>query len=427
MKRLFVIFLTLSCLLTFSACDNLFGTRIPQATQNGTTVAIPDDEITDIAPSEDDGEESTATPSPEETSAPQESNTTTEPTADPGDEITTPEESVTTAPGDEESTTEDNEEITTPENGEHESTVPEENETTGPLENETTNSDIPNDTPDADVIHTELPMTEYYQYSHLSEKHKAAYDRMRAATLAYENDIDVSDLALVSEDIKLLYEVFVADNPQYFWISPYYGHTTRDDVPQSILLNYTDGTLTDDEKAGITANRATIDARRAEFEQAVAQILALIDPSLSDYEKELFIHDYLTRTVSYDTAAAQAPTVNGTLDNAFFAYGALIDREGVCEAYTEAFQYLCYRVGINAGQVFGEEHVWNVVQIDGEWYQVDVTWDDSVDQYGNSVDGTHTHFNLTSQEMDRIHPIIASPSLRVPECTATEHAYREAE
>ena len=90
------------------------------------------------------------------------------------------------------------------------------------------------------------------------------------------------------------------------------------------------------------------------------------------------IHDYLAGSMKYDKDAEKAPSKNGTLKSALDVYGALIEGKAICEGYTKAFQYLCYLVGINSNQVVGKKHMWNVVKIGGEWYQVDLTWDDTI-------------------------------------------------
>jgi transglutaminase/protease-like cytokinesis protein 3 len=246
---------------------------------------------------------------------------------------------------------------------------------------------------------------------------------MREAAECYQNEIDVSDLGLKVEEIYSLFEWFVSDNPQYFWIAPTYGAISKGDSLIKICLEYTDGVNSDNGDS--VADRAVIAARRAVFDARADEILATIDPALSDYEKELLIHDYLTKSIHYATAVANDPYANGATESAFCAYGALIDGYAVCEGYTEAFQYLCYRVGINASQVLGYGHVWNVVQIGGEWYQIDVTWDDPINQFGTDGDGRHTFFNLTSAEMYAAHPRTEESALFVPDCTATEYAYQK--
>ena len=70
----------------------------------------------------------------------------------------------------------------------------------------------------------------------------------------------------------------------------------------------------------------------------------------------------------------------------------------------------------------GENHGWNIVQCGGDWYQVDVTWGDPVDE--NGAPGTsldYTYFMLTDEEMYRDH--VLDSSLPVPACTATAYNY----
>ncbi len=90
------------------------------------------------------------------------------------------------------------------------------------------------------------------------------------------------------------------------------------------------------------------------------------------------IHDTLAARLSYDY---------GFADTSFDAYGALMTGKAVCEGYSEAFKLLCDREGIpcilvvgsgtTTGVATGENHMWNAVRMeDGQWYGVDVTWDD---------------------------------------------------
>ena len=269
--------------------------------------------------------------------------------------------------------------------------------------------------------HISLKMAEYYQYSFLTDVEKEAYRRIRVAVLSYDSVVEVSELNLSMFRKQQIVECFLADNPQYFWLSESYGI----DGKGNICLSYCDGVNTDDSGYG-NADRSQIDERRKAFHQAVFEILSEIDPAASQYEKELAIHDYITKTTSYEKTAETNPFVNGTMDSAYNAYGVLVEKSGVCSGYTKAFQYLCYLVGINSNRVQGYSHIWNTVQIEGEWYQVDVTWDDPIDPYGNSGDGDHDYFNLTAAEMYKVHPRNIDSFynyLKVPECTATKYSY----
>lgn len=97
------------------------------------------------------------------------------------------------------------------------------------------------------------------------------------------------------------------------------------------------------------------------------------------YNKIKTVHDYLIKNVSYDQTLSK--------DNIYNIYGALINKEAVCEGYSKAFKYIMDDFGIPSVIACGigqnsngetESHAWNYVKIDSNWYAVDCTWDDPV-------------------------------------------------
>lgn len=119
-------------------------------------------------------------------------------------------------------------------------------------------------------------------------------------------------------------------------------------------------------------------------------------PGMTDYMKELRLHDYLLNHCDYGIGSPED-------ENEFRAYGALIDGEAVCSGYAEAMALLLAYAGIDTKVVIGssksENHAWNLVKIDGEWYHLDPTWDDPVEL--GIV--THAYFNLSDDEMSYDH------------------------
>ena len=117
-------------------------------------------------------------------------------------------------------------------------------------------------------------------------------------------------------------------------------------------------------------------------ENAIEQVkngIISLTSGKSDYEKIKIVHDYLIDNVEYDT------TVLGS--NIYNIYGALVSKKCVCEGYAKAFQYLMNELGIDNAIVIGtatnsnnetENHAWNYVKLDNNWYAVDVTWDDPI-------------------------------------------------
>lgn len=98
-------------------------------------------------------------------------------------------------------------------------------------------------------------------------------------------------------------------------------------------------------------------------------IISQIPDGADDYEKLKFIHDWLVLNVEKDTESPLSSTV----------YGTLIKKKALCEGYAKSFSYMCNRLGIENIIVTGYTdvpHMWNMVRLDGDWYHVDVTWDD---------------------------------------------------
>ncbi len=104
---------------------------------------------------------------------------------------------------------------------------------------------------------------------------------------------------------------------------------------------------------------------------AAAELLDGIagNDSLSDVEKALLIHDRLALHNEYDYTFA---------DDSHTIYASLVKRNSVCDGYSKAYTYLLRLAGIECCICVSLDlnHSWNLVKIDGEYYHVDVTWDD---------------------------------------------------
>ena len=148
----------------------------------------------------------------------------------------------------------------------------------------------------------------------------------------------------------------------------------------------------------------------------------------SEYDKELAVHDWMIEHAGYDNnRLSQLPDFeeNPNNDN---PYGFLADGKGICLGYTTTFQLFMDLLGIECitveGAAFGgtEEHAWNQVRLDGEWYCVDTTWDDPTTGSPVSEPTAHRYFNVTSEYMrDTDHQWDEDS---VPEALGTEYAWQ---
>ena len=215
-------------------------------------------------------------------------------------------------------------------------------------------------------------------------------------------------------------EAYKNDHPEVFWLKSYYEYENFD-YETGIWLTYT---MSGDKL--VTAKK--------EFNTAVDTISKSV-PYGTECEREEYIHNYIINNCDYDEEAAESEEVQGNEND---AYGVFVDGKAVCEGYSKAFQILCNKADIDCIQLMGivdsDNHVWNCVKIGGDWYQIDVTWDD-VDDF---IYDSHEYFNLTDSLMYEEHTLSPKYSeidaesflnleswcnLYVPKCTAEKYNY----
>lgn len=191
------------------------------------------------------------------------------------------------------------------------------------------------------------------------------YEQMRKKIV----EIDVSEYKISKDDITNLLIGVVNDHPDlYFARTGYDGGTLMaDGVTLKTIkpLYVTDATLDD-----------------GKFQQGVQDALVSVQPGMTELEKAVALHDYLVLNCEYDydrLNSDTAPQVSWT------AYGVLAEKIAVCQGYALAYKYLLNQVGIECYMVTSDamKHAWNLIRLDGDYYQVDVTWDDPVsDRFG---------------------------------------------
>lgn len=139
---------------------------------------------------------------------------------------------------------------------------------------------------------------------------------------------------------------------------------------------------------------------RAILDKCREVIDAWAGPELTDCQRELALHDWLIAWAEYDRDSLDQD--GGTDPDFETPYGLLIRQRGICRGYASTFQLLMKLIGIECVTVEGmshggtAEHAWNMVELDGEWYCVDVTWDDPIASGPVSVETAHRYFNVTS-------------------------------
>jgi len=208
----------------------------------------------------------------------------------------------------------------------------------------------------------------------------------------YSFGITVDDLSLLHTEKEYL-ELF----PEFISIefeslTKYHnGYYLR---VKNLVTTQTDLALRYALRTGDTSFLTDTDADAYRKLHAIAKELRLEE--LDDLDAIVAVHDYLVLQTAYDTAAAASKVSTPS----HYAKGLLLNNLAVCSGYASTFQLLMSFADINCEYVFTDTHAWNLVQLDDEWYHIDVTWDDPVpDQPGTVI---YTHFMMTDEEVSSL-------------------------
>lgn len=135
---------------------------------------------------------------------------------------------------------------------------------------------------------------------------------------------------------------------------------------------------------------------RTQMQNERDNILSCVTDDMTDVEKILTVHDYFAVNYKYDYTYT-----------IYDAYNIMVNKTGVCQAYSLAFKYVMDSLNIKCSYVTSDNinHMWNIVCANGKWYHVDVTHDDPSigTASGYSSDGFgyagHTYFMLSDKEL----------------------------
>jgi hypothetical protein len=132
---------------------------------------------------------------------------------------------------------------------------------------------------------------------------------------------------------------------------------------------------------------STLSEERAVDERVVSILEMLgIDKNASEYEKVQAVYDYICSNVKYDYVHSN----NSHYYRDSTAYAALVENYASCQGYAVAVFRLLKELGVECCIVTGtginaqgesEFHAWNRVLVDGEYYNVDATWDAGKESY----------------------------------------------
>ncbi len=120
-----------------------------------------------------------------------------------------------------------------------------------------------------------------------------------------------------------------------------------------------------------------------------------ITDDMDTVNKIKIIHDYIINNTKYDQNRSDKNIFEYKSNN---AYGVLIEGYGICSGYTDSMMLFLEKLNIKSYKVSSENHVWNKVFVNNNWYNLDLTWDDPVNSDG-SDSLEHNFFLVNDDEM----------------------------
>ena len=173
-------------------------------------------------------------------------------------------------------------------------------------------------------------------------------------------EIDVSSYRLSMTDLRNYYINILCNHGEIFYVKTGWNISHNGTYITKVLPQYT------------VADADALAEMKTELEQAVQNALSLVSDNMSDLEKALVLHDFVCSNCEND----QTESLSHIRD----AYGALVLKRAVCAGYAIGYAHLLRQVGVPVDYIVSDSmgHAWNAVFINGEWYHVDVTWDDPV-------------------------------------------------
>lgn len=253
-----------------------------------------------------------------------------------------------------------------------------------------------------------------YYYAQLNKQEQAVYKAFYNGLMAHEDVIPIPIKGQLSKEVfNKIFRAMTRDNPLIYyvnqsacnWATDAFGHTAI--CPQFFY------------------SRETVRKYNRNIENAVNNLAAQLKLTEgTDYEKEIRVHDWFCKNVKYDFKGSDMDEPARVVLSHNIV-GVFAKQKAQCEGIAKAVKVLLNAVDIKCIVATGEaeangkkeHHAWNVIDIDGSPYQVDVTWDIGASKGRIAYD----YFNVTDYMISKTH----SFEDEMPKCISTEDNYFE--
>ena len=247
-----------------------------------------------------------------------------------------------------------------------------------------------------DVVINELqPKNSTFYYNTLTDEQKKIYKSLVLSIKNLNTKTKIKDYNYIDDnttmnDVKIAIQNIFLDHPEVFYVKNDYVVSTIELVNSKRIEVELEYTVSD----------------KAELESKISEINEVITPIISDaktmdkFDAELYIHDKICNLATY----YKYTDINEVPEECHSIYGCLILKSAVCDGLSKALQIMLNKVGIESilvtGALQNQSHAWNLINLENNWYHVDITSNKSVkNEKNNKQEIIHSYFNITTEQV----------------------------
>ncbi|MGN1266649.1 MAG: transglutaminase domain-containing protein [Dorea sp.] len=264
--------------------------------------------------------------------------------------------------------------------------------------------------PYEEIMINEEELSRKFYYQTFDEKEKRAYKEILQGIR--ENREEVYVHAEDAKRINQLFEYVLRDFPDIFWCDGTANSTLYEGDEVYVVI-----------KPSYSYEGEEKEKKKQRIEEKVDEFLQSVPNDAGDYEKILAVYEYIVNHVDYDLEAADNQNI----------YSVFINQCSVCAGYSKATQYLLEKMGVFCTFITGktsgnQNHAWNLVMCDGDYYYVDTTWGDPIFQEEENEEDIVNIANISydymcCDETQLFKTHIPDQDIILPECTKMDKNY----
>ena len=248
------------------------------------------------------------------------------------------------------------------------------------------------------VINNLVEKSDTYYYNTLTENQKRIYTAVANAVKNLNTNFELIDYEYIdtetaSKDIELAVYRFLLDHPEVYYLNDKYTISTNTNVfTTKVLLNF----------EYLVNSTEELSTKNNEINKSIENILLNVKNTENKFNTELLIHDYIAKNTKY----YEYENMKDIPINCHNIYGVLIDNSSVCDGFAKTMKLLLNKCGIESivvtGKLKNEPHAWDLVKIEDNWYNLDLTSNKSI-KTANKTYVIHSYFNITDEAILKTH------------------------